>query len=359
MVYNKDHFFENVDAKSLKVGDYVSVCAGESISGDSCREHVGVVVEIEDFGQTDDYVYDCEVDDSMHAFYANDVLIHNSQFIDLQCVTDTVKSKYGLKGYFGQWPKKYIREVWNIVSKFVNEEVNTYVRNLVHDYCHTDEQNVLTYELEYMASQGVYESKKHYFTHKVIEEGDDVCKDKVVGIELKKNVLSKEMKKYLTEIYDGVINKYWTEKQFDDYITDLYDRFTKFSINDIAFWKGYSTEREADGFLSMQLGSTGIATSCVFYNQIIEKMGLGKKYDQIRVGNKVRHLYVDPSNKYGIDQIAYLPDQWPKEFNDIFKPDYHTMFNKIILDPLKKFRIAAKFEDIDPSKQVVADVFDL
>lgn len=35
------------------------------------------------------------------------------------------------------------------------------------------------------------------------------------------------------------------------------------------------------------------------------------------------------------------------------------MFNKIILDPLKKFRIAAKFEDIDPSKQVVADVFDL
>lgn len=50
MVYNKDHFFENVDAKSLRVGDYVSVCASESASGDSSREHIGTVVEIEDLG---------------------------------------------------------------------------------------------------------------------------------------------------------------------------------------------------------------------------------------------------------------------------------------------------------------------
>jgi hypothetical protein len=35
------------------------------------------------------------------------------------------------------------------------------------------------------------------------------------------------------------------------------------------------------------------------------------------------------------------------------------MFNKIILDPLKRFREACKFEDTDPSKQVIQDIFAL
>ena len=35
------------------------------------------------------------------------------------------------------------------------------------------------------------------------------------------------------------------------------------------------------------------------------------------------------------------------------------MFKKIILDPLKRFREAAKFADSDPSKQVVQDIFEL
>ena len=354
MVYNKDHFFENLNANQLKVGQTASVY--DEVDD---KEYVGVITYIEDLGQTDEYVYDCEVDDDMHSFYANDILVHNSQFIDLQCVTEDFRKRYGLKGYFGTWPRKYIREVWNEVSKFVDDDVNKFVRDLVHNYCKTDEQDVLTYELEYMSSQGIYEGKKHYFTHKVIEEGDDVDKDKVTGIQLKQNIVSKEMKRYLSEIYQGVVNKCWTEKQFNDYISDLYNEFTKFSVDEVAFWRGYSTAREADGFLQMAVGATGISKSVTFFNQIIESMKLGRKYDQIQLGAKVREVYLDKANKYGIDRIAYLPDQWPKEFNDIFKVDYHTMFNKIILDPLKKFRAAAKFEDIDPSKQVITDVFDL
>ena len=84
-----------------------------------------------------------------------------------------------------------------------------------------------------------------------------------------------------------------------------------------------------------------------------------KQYDEIRVGDKVRLCYIEPGNEYGIDQIAYKPGQWPKEFDEIFKVDYKKMFFKIILDPLKAFRNACKFENIDPSKQVAFDVFDL
>ena len=354
MIYNKDHFFENTNAKNLKVNQYVSVYDEKSD-----EEYVGTLKEIVDLGQTDEWVYDCEVDDEMHSFYADDVLVHNSQFIDLTCITEKMKEKYGFKDNLDKWPKKYKRELWNVVSQFIEEEVNPYVRNLIHTYCHTNGQDVLSYELEYMSSQGVYESKKHYFTHKIIEEGDDVDKNKTTGIELKKNTVPKEMKKYLEEIYVGVVNKEWTEKQFQDYVSDLYDRFTQFNINEVSFWKGYNTGREANGFLEMETGTTGIAKSCSYFNQIIEKLGLGKKYDQIRVGEKVRQCYIKKNNKYAIDTIAFKDGQWPKEFNDLFEIDYQTMFNKLILDPLKRFRQACHFGEFDPSKQVLTDIFEL
>ena len=35
-----------------------------------------------------------EVDDDIHAFYCNDILIHNSQFVNIKCVTDNFKKMY-------------------------------------------------------------------------------------------------------------------------------------------------------------------------------------------------------------------------------------------------------------------------
>ena len=283
----------------------------------------------------------------------------DSQFVNLQCVSKTIADKYGLKQNVYSWPKKYKRELWDTMYKFVDEEVNPFVRNLVHDYCHTTQQNVLTYELEYMTDAGVFESMKHYAVHQCIVEGDDEDHIKYAGIELKKNQVPKEMKEFLAAIYEGVLLKEWTENDYQTYVNDLYDKFSKFSIDEISFWKGYNTERQAVGFLQMAVGTTGIAKACIYYNQIIEKMGLGKKYDELRVGDKVRLCYIKKANKYGIDVIAYKPGQWPKEFNEVFEVDYKTMFKKIILDPLKRFREACHFEDTDPSKQAQFDIFSI
>ena len=354
MIYNKDHFFENTNAKNLKCGQFVSV-----YDKDNDIERIGTIVKISDLGITDDYVYDCEVDDDMHSFYANDILIHNSQFINLDCVSTYLRNKRNLGKSIRKWKLDDRKVLWKIVSQFVEKEVNPFVRNMVHDFCGTSQQDVLTYELEYMGDTGIYEGKKHYAVHKIFEEGDVVDKTKYCGIELKKAQVPKKMKDFLAEIYDGVITKEWGETEYNNYVNDLYNRFKQFTIDEISLWKGYSSERQAIGFLQMATGTTGIAKACTYYNQIIDKLGLGKKYDHIRVGAKTRFCYLKSSNKFGIDCIAYLPDQWPKEFNELFEVDYHVMFNKIILDPLKRFREACNFEDSDPSKQVEFDIFSL
>ena len=116
----------------MHAGQYVSV-----YDEFNDRELFGEILKIDDVGQTTDWVYDCEVDDECHAFYANNIYVHNSQFINLQCVSDYVKQKNGLKGTMYEWPKKYKREVWNIMTKLTDEKINPFVRDLAASYCST------------------------------------------------------------------------------------------------------------------------------------------------------------------------------------------------------------------------------
>lgn len=88
-------------------------------------------------------------------------------------------------------------------------------------------------------------------------------------------------------------------------------------------------------------------------------MKLGKLYDQILVGDKVRFLYVKPTNKFGINVLAYKPDQYPKEFEGIFEIDYDTMWDKLIIGTLKKFVLATEFPSFDPRQMNMMEVDDL
>lgn len=306
----------------------------------------------------------------MHSFYANDILVHNSIFLNLEPMTDWMRANNPALGEdLLKWPQKYRNDLWKNMEKFVDEDVNAFVRGLTHEFCHTSRQDILTYELEYMSACGIYEGKKHYATLKIFDEGDPVEKIKYSGIELKKATLPKQMKKYLQECYEGVLFKNWHDQDYQKYMTALYEKFKTFSIDDISFWKGYNTAREASGFLQMAqginpatgktIGTTGIAKAATYYNQLIEKLGLGRKYESIRLGDKCRFLYIDENNPYRINVMAYKDGQWPSEFNQLFRPDYRTMFTKVVLDALKRYREACKFTDTDPSKQVEFDIFSL
>ena len=356
MVYNDDHFFENVDAKHLKVGQYVSV-----YNESDDKELVGAIVDVEDLGTTEDYVYDCEVDDNSHAFYANNILVHNSQFVNIACVTDDFKKKYGLDDNLAKWDDESKLKLWKWVDNFVETEVNPFVQNdLIGKTYHTEHPEVLRYSLEYIGACGIYEAKKHYAVHKILSEGPEIVdKVKFSGIELKKASTPATVKDILRDIYLGVLKDDWNEHMFIDYVNSAYEKFKTLTVSDIAMWKGYNTAREAVGFLDMETGATGISKACTYYNQMVEHLKIGKKYDTILLGQKVRFAYVIPSNEYGIECIAFHDGQWPKEFDNIFKVDYDVMFDKMVLSPLKGFLEATRFKKVDPRKQVVFDIFDL
>lgn len=285
----------------------------------------------------------------------------DSQFVNISCVVQhLLKKGIGSGKDISKWSDDDKLKLWKFVDGFVENDVNLYVQNLIRDYCHTEHPEVLRYSLEYVSAIGVYEAKKHYATRKVIAEGPElVDKIKFSGIELKKASVPQKVKDILKDIYEGVLLHGWNESNFIEYLYNVWDDFKALTIDEISFWKGYSSAREASGFLQMQKGSTAVASASTYYNQIIKKLGLGKKYDQILLGQKVRFCYVKPTNEYRIDYIAFPDGQWPEEFNKIFEVDYEVMFDKLVTSSLKGFMTATKFSPVDPSKQIAYDVFDL
>ena len=357
MVYNDYNFFENKAAKDIQIGDNVAIYDEENNT-----ELKGIITNIEILGKTEEYVYDCEVEDESHAYYASSVYIHNSQFISIKNVTDTMKLKYNLPKNLNDWSDEDKLRLWEYMNDFVNNDLNNYVQNLAKTWCKTEQPGALTYALEYIADNGLYESKKHYAVHKVLSEGPEIVnKIKYSGIELKKASIPKKIKEYLGEIYNSALTKDWNDNDFKNYILKIYPEFEKLDINDIAIWKGYNTSRQAIGFLKMEKGTTGIAKAATFYNQLISKQGLNiaSKYDSIRIGDKVRVCYIKPTNKYNIDVIAFNDGQYPDEFKEIFQVDYEKMFDKLIKSPLKNFLIACKWKMCDPNNCNIMDIDDL
>jgi hypothetical protein len=355
MVMNRDHFFDNVNAKNLEIGDYVQVYdAGYG------KEVLGAISKIEDLGPTDDYVYDCEVDDNGHTFYGNSVLLHNSQFVNVKCVTDYFKEKHGYGEIIRNWTDEQKLSLWKYMEDFIENEVNPFVQKLIEDNYHSENSKVLRYSLEYIGDTEIMESKKHYGVSKILSEGPEVVdKIKYSGIELKKATVPIKIKEYLGTIYKSTLTKDWKEDDYRKYLTEIYPLFEKLDINDIAIWKGYNTGRESVGFLQMAKGATGISKSVTYFNQLIERLGLTDKYETITLGEKVRFCYVKPENKYGINCIAFKDGQYPDEFRSIFEVDYETMWEKLIESPLKNFLVATRWRAFSPQNANIMDVNDL
>lgn len=285
----------------------------------------------------------------------------DSQFVNISCITEWFAKTKNFPKNLKNWSDEQKLELWNYVDSFVENKVNNFVQKLIADNCRTEHPEVLRYSLEYVGDSGIFEAKKHYGIHKIVAEGPElVDKIKYTGIELKKATVPVQIKSFLKDIYENTICNDWTSHEFTKYLSECYDKFLNMSISDIAIWKGWASDKiESSGFLSGGKGMTGISKACHFYNEMIGHLKLGKKYDLIKVGDKVRFIYIVPNNQYRIECIAFPDGAWPVEFDEFFKPDYPKMFQKLIIQPLEGFFTATKFTRTDPREKTLFDLNDL
>ena len=291
-------------------------------------------------------------------FLANDILIHNSCFLNIEPLTLKYAKKFNIEPNLLNFTSDQFKALSNELDTFVNVDINNYTENLINDACHTTRGHHVRYGREYIASEGMFFKKKHYLVHIIDDEGTAVNKFKYSGIAVKKTLLPTEMKPLLKHIYEHTCIDKWVFADYQSYLNQVFESFRCYNISDIALNQSYNTEKQIVGFLKSEKGTQAAVRAAHYYNQILTELKIDNQYDQILLGDRIRYAYVYKNNQYGIDVIGYKTE-YPKEFEDIFEIDYERMFQKLFIDSLKGYVDAMGFNEYQPSNQMETDVFTL
>ena len=108
------------------------------------------IEEIECIGEfEDEYVYDIEVDDDTHTFIANDILVHNSIYMEF---SEVMKNCSGWEGN----EKEFVMKLYQVRLK-------GYIERILQNYAdHFNAENFLVFELETISKSAIWLSKKKY-----------------------------------------------------------------------------------------------------------------------------------------------------------------------------------------------------
>jgi hypothetical protein len=178
---------------------------------------------------------------------------------------------------------------------------------------------------------------------------------KYTGIEIKKNEFPVKVKNIIRDVYEKVCREHWEEKDLQKYMGEQWNIYKALSFEEIAYFRGYNTEKESINFLQMIKGASSGSKAANYFNQLVEALNLKEKYELIAVGDKIRSCYIK-ANSYGISVLGFK-DNFPDEFKPLFSPDYELMFQKMILKPLASFCKLLHWHSFDPRKAPVLDIF--
>ena len=224
---------------------------------------------------------------------------------------------------------KYMDKVCEeIFQPFID---NTY-QNL-SDYMNAYTQKMVM-KREVLADKGIWIGKKNYILNVHNSEGVQYAKpkQKVMGLAMVRSstpsVIREELKNSVNVILEG------SEKNTQKYIADYKAKFNEFPVSAIAFPRGVSGLKQYAGSPIYQKGTPIHVRAALLYNHYVKKLGIDKKYQYIREGDKIKFVYLRTPNPYHENVIAFLTEL-PKEFNLEPFIDYDTQFDKTFVEPLK------------------------
>jgi DNA polymerase elongation subunit (family B) len=252
----------------------------------------------------------------------------------------------------------------------VNEETYTEIQK-IEDYLNAgitewSRKALLTkdprfiFKREMIADAGLFLQKKRYVLHILDDEGIKENKYKYTGVEVVRTTMPNAIKPYAKGIIETMMKTKSLAKT-NKIFNEAYETFKTLGPQEIAFVmgvKGYEKHAVAcKGFETVK-GMPVHAKSAYFYNQLLERLGTGNKYEELSSGDKVRFMYVETPNKYGLQSIGFKYE-YPVEFEDIFKIDYEKMFDKILYQSIARFYDNVNWNIRKPSENVQTELFDL
>jgi len=201
-------------------------------------------------------------------------------------------------------------------------------------------QNKMNMDREVIADKGIWTAKKRYILNVHDSEGVRYAspKLKIMGIETTRSSTPQIVRDKLKEAIKIIVSE--DENRLIEFIEEFRQEFNQSPIEDIAFPRGVSKMDEYHDRVSIYKKSTPIAVKgALIYNHYLKKMGIDRKYENIREGDKIKFVYLKVPNAFGgptgRDHVISFANTPPKEFELEKYMDYNKQFEKSFLDPLR------------------------
>lgn len=308
-------------AEMLHSDMLVSIC-----SGYEAKTHSLGGYEIIFEGVREEWVYDIEVEDN-HNFFANDILVHNSGYVDISSLVDkkiardnreyTIEEKYNLVNTLSE------KVLYPQIQKAIDEVA--YVLNAL-------DSSFLIMEQETIAEKFVSVADKRYFCRGL--KFDKVANKikpyfKITGL----NIIGKSTPPYckekLTPVLDLILDT--SAKEVVDYIEDIRKDFVNQPIQSISVIKGVSSiDYDKSTFKTIKNGKSLTAPihsrGSIIHNNIVTE----RKMDipHIVAGDKVYYTYLKLPNPIMSDVISYNDPRFMTLSGLLEYVDYNTLFEK-------------------------------
>jgi DNA polymerase elongation subunit (family B) len=187
---------------------------------------------------------------------------------------------------------------------------------------------------EVLADKGIWTAKKRYILNVHNSEGVQYEKPKikVMGLEMVKSSTPAVIRDKLRDSIEVILKG--NQADLQNYIMEFRKEFDKLPVEEIAFPRGVNGMKQYAGSPIYSKGTPIHVRGALLFNHYTKKMGLDKKYQPIRDGDKIRFIYVRKPNKFQEDVIAFS-QELPPEFELHSYIDYDKMFEKVFTDALQ------------------------
>lgn len=223
---------------------------------------------------------------------------------------------------------KLIEEYGDVLNKGINEWAKTEFRSIDPRYM---------FKREKICDVALLQAKKFYVLHILDKEGIEKNEFEYKGIAIAQATFSKEVKQLLRSVVESAIlskNRIEALHIFHD----GYDKFCKMSVEEISTRKKINNyEKWNNTFLKegdYEKGTPIQVKSAMNFNKALEKLNIEDKYPKIKSGLKIKYFYCK-KNLYNFQTIAF-GDYYPKEMENLIKPDYRFMFEKNVIPVISR-----------------------
>ena len=271
----------------------------------------------------------------------------DSCYFSLGCIKDKVPLKDGNEVSAGFY------KTVNDLEDYLNAGITLWAKkNLL------TKDSRFVFKRECIADVAVFLQKKRYVMHILDDEGLKVDKFKYVGVEVVRTTMPNAIKPYAKKIIETMLLTQ-SQNQTNKLLNETFDVFKSLMPEEIAFVmgvKGYEKYAPLCREFLVAKGMPIHVKSAYYHNLIMSK--IDGKSETISSGDKIRYLYVEKQNKYGITNIGFKYN-YNAEFKNLFKIDYVLMFEKILFNSIERFYNSVGWRIRKPTDNVQTELDDL